>query len=196
MHFFDFLKRGPPSATVSQRSREYLTMGCVNAICTGLAALARLVDVETAQLRVCPQPPQTQSCRRLAIPVASVVTSDLRARPEMALRRLLKKSRKWNSSTENRRSCGFPWHYIYTGTLSDPHAPSEPPVRVTDHVWGSSPPRIAHLGDSRRSSTPQTMCSRWRLSSRTALHRATATCPPQSRRGLIRATWTATAPRT
>ena len=169
MHFFDFLKRGPPSATVSQRSRKYLTMGCVNAICTGLAALARLVDVETAQLRVCPQPPQTQSCRRLAIPVASVVTLDLRARPEMALRRLLKKSRKWNSSTENRRSCWFPWHCIYAGTLGDPHASSESPVRVMDHVGGSSPTRIAHLGRSRRSSAPQRMCSRRRLSSKTTL---------------------------
>ena len=65
-------------------------MGCVNAICTGLAALARLVDVETAQFRVCPQPPQTQSCRRLAIPVASVVTSDLRGNDSHGVSNMLR----------------------------------------------------------------------------------------------------------
>ena len=70
---FEAAQQAHHAAQVSQESRSYPTIGCVNAVCAGSTDLARPVDAETPDH---PQPPKTQFSRGHAARGASVVTSD------------------------------------------------------------------------------------------------------------------------
>ena len=138
--------------------------------------------------RVCPRPLKTHFYRKPAVPVASVIPPDLRARLETTLRRPPKIEKMENSQSFTgglRRPCGSPPYQSHIASSLDPHTSSGGPGRGSDPFGLPPPSTRTHLGRSRSSSTPRTTFSRPGTSSRTAPRRATATWGPRRRRGAI-----------